>query len=53
MSSGLGNNVYSPKMYAYKPDGSGRDVHCFTVARGIDTKDFDLGKLNTSLKRGT
>ena len=49
-STGLGNSVYKPKPITYVPDGSGRDIHCFTNARPVDTKDFDLGRLVTSLR---
>ena len=48
LSGGLGNSVFNPKVHIYPADGSGRDVHCFTHTRGIDTYDYDLPALNTN-----
>ena len=49
LSGGLGNSVFHTKQHLYPPDGTGRDVHCFTNPRMIDTKEDDLGKFNSSL----
>ena len=37
LSGGLGNSIFQPKAHIYPPDGSGRDAHCFTHARNIDS----------------
>lgn len=45
----LGNSVFQPKVVSYRADGSGRDAHCFTNPRAIDTMDADLGKMITNV----
>ena len=45
---GLGNSVFQPKVKNYVSDGSGRDVHCFSHARPIDTMNNEPPKFNTS-----
>ena len=49
LSGGLGNSVYHPKPHIYPADGSGRDVHCFTHARAIDTQFNEPPKFDTSV----
>lgn len=49
LSGGLGSSVFQPRHHLYPPDGTGRDVYCFTAVRMIDTKEDDLGKFNSSL----
>ena len=49
MADGLGNAVYMPKTINYRPDGTGRDVHCMTHQRQIDTFENDMPKFNTNL----
>ena len=49
LSCGLGNSVYHPKPHIYPADGTGRDVHCFTHARPIDTRFDEAPKFDTSV----
>lgn len=40
-------SVFHPHSVRYKPDGSGRDTHCFSAQR--EYFDVELPKLNTSV----
>ena len=50
LSGGLGNSVFQPKAHFYPPDGSGRDAHCFTHARIIDSFQQQPPKFDTGIK---
>ena len=50
LSGGLTHSVFQPKAHIYPADGTGRDVHCFTHARAIDTSIVEPAKFNTSIK---
>ena len=44
----LGNSVFQPKHNHYPADGTGRDIHCFTNPRPIDSMIDEPVKFNTS-----
>ena len=47
-SSGLSRSVFAPSIVHYQPDGTGRDVHCFSVKK--EFYDPREPKLNTGIK---
>ena len=50
LSGGLGNTVFQPKTKIYGADGTGRDVHCFTHARNLDSFQPEAPKFVTDLR---
>ena len=50
LSGGLGNSVFQPKTHIYPANGSGRDTHCFTHPRNIDSYQQPPPKFDTGIK---